>query len=206
MTLCIRQDSGILKRLRGHPLPTSAMLGGLLLNAVVVAGDPLHPHRRDGLRPVQPGVPGPLAGPDRLAARRRLTFCAARCGHVHAGAERRSPHPPSSTASSSRSCSCRACSSPLSNDSWLARVGDVFPIRHFVNAVFAAFDRARRRVGARLVVVRPRRHGRVGSSARWSPSATSAGSPAPPAPEPSGSGPHLDDAGLTGSGARSSQG
>ena len=65
MTLCIRRDSGILKRLRGTPLPTSAMLGGLLLNAVVVAAILVHADRRDGLALLQPGVPGPLAGPDR---------------------------------------------------------------------------------------------------------------------------------------------
>ena len=76
---------------------------------------------------------------------------------------------------------------PLSNDSWLARVGDVFPIRHFVNAVFAAFDPREAR-GSRTAGRGPTspswRCG--GSSAPWSPSATSAGSPAPPAPEPSG--------------------
>src|SRR5207342_2091611 len=37
MTLSIRRDSGILKRQRGTPLPAAALLGGLLLNAVVVA-------------------------------------------------------------------------------------------------------------------------------------------------------------------------
>ena len=34
---------------------------------------------------------------------------------------------------------------PVEDDSFLARIGDVFPVRHFVNAVFAAFDPASRR-------------------------------------------------------------
>ena len=33
---------------------------------------------------------------------------------------------------------------PVKDDSVLTRIGDVFPVRHFVNAVFAAFDPTRR--------------------------------------------------------------
>jgi ABC-2 type transport system permease protein len=29
---------------------------------------------------------------------------------------------------------------PIEGDAFLGKVGDVFPVRHFVNAVFAAFD------------------------------------------------------------------
>jgi ABC-2 type transport system permease protein len=29
---------------------------------------------------------------------------------------------------------------PVQDDSWLARLADIFPIRHFANAVFAAFN------------------------------------------------------------------
>ena len=29
---------------------------------------------------------------------------------------------------------------PVEGDAFLGQVGDVFPVRHFVNAVFAAFD------------------------------------------------------------------
>ncbi len=37
MTLALRRDSGVLKRLRATPLPASALLAGLLLNALVVS-------------------------------------------------------------------------------------------------------------------------------------------------------------------------
>ena len=37
MTVCIRRDEGVLKRLHGTPLPATSLFGGLLLNSIVVA-------------------------------------------------------------------------------------------------------------------------------------------------------------------------
>ena len=37
MTVCIRRDEGVLKRLHGTPLPATSLFGGLLLNSLVVA-------------------------------------------------------------------------------------------------------------------------------------------------------------------------
>ncbi len=186
MTLCIRRDSGILKRLRGTPLPTSAMLGGLLLNAVVVAAILCTLIGAMGFLFYSLEFPGHWPALIASLLVGALTFASLGVA-VSTLVPNADAAPAIVNGILFPILFVSGVFFPLSNDSWLARVGDVFPIRHFVNAVFAAFDPRERR-GWRTAGRGPTSPSwpRGGSSARSSPFAASAGSPAPLAPEPSG--------------------
>ena len=112
MTVCIRRDEGVLKRLHGTPLPATSLFGGLLLNSIVVAAvltaillsDRGRVLRRDlprALGRARRVAGGRYGGVLRTRCRRRVRHPARRC---RARDRERDP--------ASRSCSSRACSSP----------------------------------------------------------------------------------------------
>jgi ABC-2 type transport system permease protein len=139
MTLTIRRDSGLLKRLRGTPLPTGSMFGGILLNAIVVAGILTAIVLAVGM--IFYGVTFPGHYPALAAALivGAATFCAlgiaVSCFVPNADAA-----PAIVNGILFPILFLSGVFFPVRNDTVLATLADVFPIRHFTNAVFAAFD------------------------------------------------------------------
>lgn len=139
MTVSIRRDAGILKRLRGTPLPTSALLGGLVLNSLVISavlavlliclGMAFY-----GL--TMPGHWPALALAVLVSAASFCTLGVAMAGLV--------PNADAAPAVVNGVLFPVLFLSgvffPVSPDSVLAGIGDVLPVRPAVQALFAAFD------------------------------------------------------------------
>jgi ABC-2 type transport system permease protein len=140
MTLCIRRDSGILKRLRGTPLPTSAMLGGLLLNAVVVAAILSALVGAIGFLFYSLDFPGHWPALIVSLLIGALAFAALGVA-VSTLVPNADAAPAVVNGILFPILFVSGVFFPIeSNESWLARIGEFFPVRHFVNAVFTAFD------------------------------------------------------------------
>jgi ABC-2 type transport system permease protein len=139
MTLTIRRDSGLLKRLRGTPLPTGSMFGGILLNAVVVAGILTAIVLAVGM--IFYGVTFPGHYPALAAALivGAATFCALGIA-VSGFVPNADAAPAIVNGILFPILFLSGVFFPVRNDTVLAKLANIFPIRHFTNAVFAAFD------------------------------------------------------------------
>ncbi len=139
MTITIRRDSGILKRLRGTPVPASSVLGGLLLNAIVVSAVLTAVLMAVGMLFYDVTFPGHWPALIVSLVVGAASFCAigvaVSCFIPNADAA-----PAVVNGILFPVLFLSGVFFPLQDTSVLARIADFFPIRHFVNAIFAAFD------------------------------------------------------------------
>jgi ABC-2 type transport system permease protein len=139
MTVCIRRDEGVLKRLHGTPLPASSMFGGLLLNSLVVAAILTAILMSIAIAFFDVTFPGHWGALIVSLVVGTAAFCAL-------GVAVASIIPNADAAPAIVNgilfpiLFISGVFFPVQDDAVLAKVGDIFPVRHFVNAVFAAFD------------------------------------------------------------------
>ncbi len=138
MTLSIRRDEGILKRLRGTPLPAGAMIGGLLLNSVVISAIITVLTTAVGMVFYGVTFPGHYLALLLALVVGVITFCAL-------GIAMSSLIPNADAAPAVVNgvlfpvLFLSSVFFPI-QPGLTTRIADVFPVRHFVQAVFAAFD------------------------------------------------------------------
>lgn len=141
MGIAINRDAGLLKRLRGTPLPAWALLGGKLAHAVLVALLLALVVAAAGMLFYGVALP-PSAVPACLLA---LALGAATCCALGLAITAAIPH------AQAASAIVQATVLPLLFISdvfipmhrapdWLVAVADIFPLRHFVLALQAAFN------------------------------------------------------------------
>ena len=139
MIVSIRRDEGVLKRLHGTPLPASSLFGGLLLNSLVIAAVLTVILMSIALAFFDVTFPNHWPALIVSLAVGTAAFCA--LGVAVAAVI---PHADAAPAIVNGILFPILFISgvffPVQNDAILAKVGNVFPVRHFVNAVFAAFD------------------------------------------------------------------
>ncbi len=139
MTLTIRRDSGILKRLRGTPLPASALLGGVVLNALVVSGLIAALVGGTGVLFYDVTFPGHWAALIVALAVGAASFCALGMA-VSSLIPNADAAPAIVNGILFPVLFVSGVFYPVNGDSFLGRLGALFPVRHFVMSVFAAFD------------------------------------------------------------------
>jgi ABC-2 type transport system permease protein len=139
MTLTIRRDSGILKRLRGTPLPTSSLLGGLLLNSIVIAAIITVLTMGVGVLFYDVTFPGHWLALIASLGIGAATFCAIGV-MITAFVPNADAAPAIVNGILFPILFLSGVFYPLKPDSVLSHIANIFPIRHIVNAVFTAFD------------------------------------------------------------------
>jgi len=139
MTVCIRRDEGVLKRLHGTPLPATSLFGGLLLNSLVVAAILTAILMTIAIAFFDVTFPGHWGALVVALVVGAASFCA--LGVAVAAVI---PHADAAPAIVNGILFPILFISgvffPVQNDSFFTKLGEVFPVRHFVEAVFAAFD------------------------------------------------------------------
>ncbi len=139
MTVCIRRDEGVLKRLHGTPLPASSLFGGLLLNSLVIAAILTAILMSIAVAFFDVTFPGHWGALIAALAVGTAAFCAlgvaVACVIPHADAA-----PAIVNGILFPVLFISGVFFPVKGGSVLTTVGNIFPVRHFVNAVFAAFD------------------------------------------------------------------
>ena len=139
MTVCIRRDEGVLKRLHGTPLPATSLFGGLLLNSLVVAAILTAILMTIAIAFFDVTFPGHWGALIVSLVVGTAAFCA--LGVAVAAVI---PHADAAPAIVNGILFPILFISgvffPVQNDSFFTKLGEVFPVRHFVEAVFAAFD------------------------------------------------------------------
>jgi len=140
MTLTVRRDTGILKRLRGTPLPASALLGGLVLSSLVVSALIAVLVGVVGVVAYDVTFPGHWVALGLALAVGAATFCtlgvAVSCLVPNADAA-----PAVVNGVLFPVLFISGVFYPEPPGSFLARLGSVFPVKHFTGAMFTAFDR-----------------------------------------------------------------
>ena len=138
MTLAIRRDAGILKRLRGTPLPTVSLVAGLVLNSVVISTILVIVTTLVGVAFYGVTFPGHYAALGLTLLLAVAAFCAL-------GIAVSSLIPSADAAPAVVNgvlfplLFISAVFFPIEPGT-LTRIADLFPIRHFVQATFVAFD------------------------------------------------------------------
>ena len=139
MTITFRRDSGTLKRLRGTPLPAASVLGGLLLNAVVVTLILTTLLVGFGVLFYDVTFPGHWLALAAALIIGAASFCAigvaVSCFVPNADAA-----PAIVNFVLFPVLFLSGVFFPLEDNTTLARIASVFPVRHFIDAVFTAFD------------------------------------------------------------------
>jgi ABC-2 type transport system permease protein len=139
MTLAFRRDNGILKRLRGTPLPTSSMFGGLLLNALVISAILSALVMIVGIAFYDVTFPGHWPALVIAMLVGAATFCALGVA-IFTVIPNADAAPAVVNGVLFPVLFLSGVFFPVEDDTVIARIADIFPIRHFVNAVFTAFD------------------------------------------------------------------
>jgi ABC-2 type transport system permease protein len=141
MTLSILRDAGVLKRLRGTPLPPWLYMAGQIGSSLVVSLLLVALTTALGITAYGVVFPGHYAALALALVAGAFCFCALGIALTAAI--------PSATAAPAivngllfPILFISGTFYPLAPDSWLARVAEVFPIRHFEEALFRAFDPA----------------------------------------------------------------
>jgi ABC-2 type transport system permease protein len=139
MTVTIRRDTGLLKRLRGTPLPSVSMFGGLLMNAIVISIILTAIVTTVGILFYGVTFPGHWLALIVSLAVGAACFCAlgiaVSCFIPNADAA-----PAIVNGILFPILFLSGVFFPVRSNSVLTRLANFFPIRHFTNAVFAAFD------------------------------------------------------------------
>jgi len=144
ITVTLKRDAGILKRVRGTPLPPWAYLGGLLGSSVIVSVLLVVLVTVVGVVAYGITFPGrwlPLAVTLVLGS---ATFCSLGLA-LSAAIPNGEAGPAIANLIFFPLLSISGGFYPVPDTSVLGRVASVFPVKHFINATFAAYD--------------PRRHG-----------------------------------------------
>ena len=139
ITLCFRRDLGVLKRLRGTPLPPWAFMGGHIGSSLVVSV--LLTAITTAVGAAIYDVRGPGHWPALLVSLAAGAFCFCALGlavttvipNAHAA-------PAVVNGALFPLLFMSGTFFPLDPSSGLARIASVFPVGHFQHAVFAAFD------------------------------------------------------------------
>jgi ABC-2 type transport system permease protein len=139
ITLSLRRQSGVLKRARTTPLPAWAVLGGLLFNSAVVSG--LITVLTTALGMLAYGVtfPGHYAALAIALTVGAITFSALGV-MVATFVPNADAAPAVVNAVFFPVLFLSGTFFPLPPDSTVSRIANVFPVRHFNLATFAAFD------------------------------------------------------------------
>ena len=139
ITVSLRRQSGALKRARTTPLPAWAVLGGLLLNSVVVAA--LIAMLTTALGMVAYGVtfPGHYAALALTLAVGAMTFSALGI-MIATFVPNADAAPPVVNAVLFPVLFLSGTFFPVAPDATVTRIAELFPVRHFNLATFAAFD------------------------------------------------------------------
>jgi ABC-2 type transport system permease protein len=139
MTITYRRESGTLKRLRGTPIPAASVVGGLLLNAIAITIILTALLTTVGVLFYDVTFPGHWAALLITLAVGAASFCA-----IGVAVSTFVPNVDAAPAIVNfvlfPILFLSGVFFPLENDTALARIGNLFPVRHYVNAVFAAFD------------------------------------------------------------------
>jgi ABC-2 type transport system permease protein len=137
--LVFRRETGALQRLRSTPLPMTAFLGGLILNAVVVIGIVSVLVITTGMVAFDVGAPAGLLAFAFVIAVGAATFCALGLALAQAI--------PSAEAADAMVFGTllplqfiSGMFDPVPAHSSLARVADVFPVRHLILGLIESFD------------------------------------------------------------------
>ncbi len=138
MTLSIRRDAGILKRLRATPLPVSSLVAGLLANAVVVAVLIVAITTAVGMLFYGVTFPGHWVALALALLVGVATFCALGIA-VSSLIPNADAAPAVVNGVLFPVLFLSGVFFPIKTGT-LTRIADVFPVRHFVQAVFTAFD------------------------------------------------------------------
>jgi ABC-2 type transport system permease protein len=139
MTLAIRRDSGILKRLRGTPLPTRSLFGGLLLNALVISVILTTIVMVVGIAFYDVTFPGHWLALIVALLVGAATFCALGVA-IATVVPNADAAPAIVNGVLFPILFLSGVFFPIEDDTAIAHIADIFPIRHFVEAVFTAFD------------------------------------------------------------------
>ena len=139
MTLSLRRDAGILKRLRATPLPAAAMFGGLLGNAAILSVILVALVTAIGMIFYGVTFPGHFLALGAALLLGATCFCALGVA-VSALIPNADAAPAIVNALLFPLLFISVVFFPVQPGSLLARIADLLPIRPFVNAVFAAFD------------------------------------------------------------------
>jgi ABC-2 type transport system permease protein len=137
--LAFRRDTGILKRLRGTPLPASALFGGMLGSAVIVSAVLVALTTAIGMVFYDVTFPGHWLALGVALLVGAFAFCALGVA-VSALIPNADAAPAVVNAVFFPVVFLSGVFFPLPPDSILSRIADFFPVRHFVQAVFVAFD------------------------------------------------------------------
>lgn len=139
MTLALRRDAGTLKRLRATPLPAAALLGGLLLNALVVAVVLLVVLLAVGVGFYDVEVPGQWVALLLAVVVGVACFCS--LGVAMSTLVRNADAAPAVVNGVLLPVALvSGVFFPLPPDSVLSRIADFAPVRPLAQALFAAFD------------------------------------------------------------------
>jgi ABC-2 type transport system permease protein len=139
ITLSLRRQSGVLKRARTTPLPAWAVLGGLLLNSAVVAVLITVLTTALGILAYGVTFPGHYAALAVALLIGAVTFSALGV-MVSTFVPNADAAPAVVNAVFFPVLFLSGTFFPVRPDSTVAHIADLFPIRHFNLAVFAAFD------------------------------------------------------------------
>ena len=139
MTLSIRRDSGILKRLRGTPLPAASLFGGLVLHCLIVSAVLVALTTAIGVIFYGVTFPGHYAALAVALLLGVATFCALGVA-VSSLVPNADAAPAVVNGILFPVLFLSGVFFPLRPGTWVSQVADVFPVRHFVQAVFTAFD------------------------------------------------------------------
>lgn len=139
MTLSLRRDAGILKRLRGTPLPAASMFGGLLGNSAIISV--ILVALVSAIAILFYGVTFPGHYPALAVALLVGAACFCAIGvAVSSLIPNADAAPAVVNAVLFPLLFISGVFFPVRPDSLLSKIADFFPIRHFVNALFTAFD------------------------------------------------------------------
>lgn len=139
ITLAIRRDEGILKRLRGTPLPASSLIGGMLGNSAIITVILVALTAAVGVLFYGVTFPGHWLALAVALAVGALAFSALGIA-VSALIPNADAAPAVVNGVFFPILFLSGVFFPLKSDSVPSKIADWFPVRHFVNAVFAAFD------------------------------------------------------------------
>jgi ABC-2 type transport system permease protein len=139
MTLSIRRDNGILKRLRGTPLPTGSLFGGLLLNAFVISAILTAIVMVVGIAFYDVVFPGHWPALIIALLVGAGTFCSLGVA-ISTVIPNADAAPAIVNGVLFPVLFLSGVFFPIEDDTVIAHIANIFPIRPFVNAVFTAFD------------------------------------------------------------------
>jgi ABC-2 type transport system permease protein len=141
MTITIRRDSGVLKRIRGTPLPPWAFMVGVIGSSVIISVALATFTIVFGLIAYQVHVPHHVLALAVTLAVGAMTFCA-----IGLAASVAIPNADSAPALVNLPFLLLVFISgtffPIDQSSVLARIASYFPVRHFIAATYSAFDPA----------------------------------------------------------------